>query len=178
MSSHSTPAALPGRAIKCVNGDRMKYRWTAVATLLSLVAISGCGGSRPDTYPVTGTVQFANGTPVRTGFVEFLPAAGGPSARGVIGSRGDFRLGTFETADGAPAGEYVVLVTQHVRALTPAEAEKLGPAHQEHASEQVVVSVKYASRDSSDLRYTVSADSKNHFELSVDSHPTTGAPSR
>jgi hypothetical protein len=149
----------------------MKFRPPRIASVLFLLAASGCGGSRPETYPVTGTVQFADGTPVRTGFVEFLPSTGGPSARGVIGSRGDFRLGTFETADGAPAGEYVVLVTQHARTLTPAEAEKLGPEHLEHAADQVLVSVKYASRDSSDLRCTVKPEPKNHFELSVEAHP-------
>lgn len=167
---------MPGPAIRYANEDRMKFRLPRVPSLLLLLALSGCSGSRPDTYPVTGTVQFAHGTPVRTGFVEFMPMAGGPSSRGVIGSRGDFRLGTYETADGAPAGEYVVLVTQHARTLTPAEAEKLGPEHQEHAADQVLVSVKYASRDSSDLRCTVKPGPKNHLELSVEAHPReTGA---
>lgn len=128
----------------------------------------GCGESRPKTYPVTGTVKFTDGSPVRTGFVELIPASGGPSARGSIQTDGSFSLGTFESSDGALEGDYVALVVQHVRPLTPEAARRLGPEHQQHAGANTVVSLKYSTTKTSDLACQVSPNGENVVELTVE----------
>ena len=78
---------------------------------------AGCAGGGvvlPRTYPVKGTVVFKGGKPMTAGTVQFN-SADDPLLRvmGTIGPDGTFTLTTVKDnakADGAPAGEYRVLV--------------------------------------------------------------------
>lgn len=134
----------------------------------------GCSETRPKTYPVTGVVLFASGAPLRSGFVELIPLVEGPSARGKIGPNGKFTLGTHANSDGAAAGDYVALVTQLKSPVSSEMARKLGPEHQEHAHETELVSLKYSSRTSSDLKCSVSSSAENYLELTVDAQIRRG----
>jgi hypothetical protein len=83
----------------------------ALASILALGA--GCGKSdMPPTYPVTGTVTFRDGEPIRGGLVVFRSLAeDGVSVSGVVGEEGSFALQTLkgkEKAAGAPEGSYRV----------------------------------------------------------------------
>ncbi|MGI9456898.1 MAG: hypothetical protein ACR2NU_10070, partial [Aeoliella sp.] len=126
-----------------------------------------CGASRPRTSRATGTVTFTDGSPVRSGYIEFIPLRDGPSARGVINSQGQFTLGTFETADGAMPGDYSIVVAQHARPVSPEVARRLGPDHEVHAGSSQLVSLKYSDRDTNDLECTVSESDDNHFVFEV-----------
>ena len=100
-------------------GLTRSVRSTAAAlliALLMLLGMAGCGPRHPAaTYPVSGKVVFADGTPLASGGVvlcESVAAEGQPAfnARGAIQSDGTFRLSTFGEGDGAVAGKHRVLV--------------------------------------------------------------------
>jgi hypothetical protein len=86
-----------------------------VAALLG-VTLSGCWWSandRPPTYPVHGSL-FVNGQPAAGATVQ-LDAVNDPKLsalrpHALVGADGTFRLTTFRTADGAPAGSYALTV--------------------------------------------------------------------
>jgi hypothetical protein len=61
-------------------------------------------------YPVKGRVLLADGKPLTSGRVIFLPKQGGMTAHGEIGSDGTFSLKTADDREGAPAGEYKVRI--------------------------------------------------------------------
>jgi hypothetical protein len=80
----------------------------------TLLALPGCGSGRIETYPVTGLVT-VDGRPADGAMVVFVPTATAPEAErtrpfGIADSQGQFSLTTFEQTDGAPAGDYKVLV--------------------------------------------------------------------
>ena len=83
-----------------------------------LVGIVGCGGNdapeHPTTYPVTGTVVAADGTPLTDGMIELRTAEGKPlSAMGMIQPDGTFELSTMsgnQKLPGAVAGLHQVTV--------------------------------------------------------------------
>lgn len=79
-----------------------------------LTCFVGCGGSREAAvYPVTGTLTF-NGLRVANAMVAFHPLGptGSEAALPVAATNADgaFRLTTYATGDGAPAGKYAVTV--------------------------------------------------------------------
>jgi hypothetical protein len=125
-------------------------RLAALAGALTLAA--GCGGKTemPQTYPVTGTVAFADGEPIKGGAVEFKSATD-PALRisGQIKEDGTFTLQTLKDktkVEGAPEGSYTVTFlppkTEDGRLLMP-------PA---------------------DLRQTLQVEPKgdNHFVIKID----------
>lgn len=83
--------------------------------ILVLFLLIGCGKKqdRVAVYPVTGKVTF-QGKPAANAFVAFHPAGGTEGSRvpasGHVDDAGVYRLTTFESNDGAPAGEYIVTV--------------------------------------------------------------------
>jgi hypothetical protein len=125
-----------------------------------LLLSMGCGESRPQTYPVRGTVSFADGMPVAVGTVEFLPSSGGPSARAKIDSGGHFVLGTYAADDGAIPGKHQVLVIQHFSGSMSHSAD-----HQ-HEGEGGVVDLRFSQPETSPLSVTV-ADRDNDVKLRV-----------
>ncbi|MCE9565952.1 MAG: hypothetical protein K8U57_28345 [Planctomycetes bacterium] len=90
-------------------------------TLLPLglaLVVAGCGADEPrlkPTYPVRGSV-FVNDKPATGAMVMFHPfplgsgKTPGLTSRGTVGTDGTFRLTTYNTDDGAPAGEYAVTI--------------------------------------------------------------------
>jgi hypothetical protein len=85
-----------------------------IAAALILSAVTGCSSSDNSvaTYPVTGKL-LDGGKPVAKATVVFHPATEGtkhPKPRGTTDAAGNFKLSTFATADGAPAGAYRVTV--------------------------------------------------------------------
>jgi len=81
--------------------------------VLSL-AILGCGDGKIVRYPVTGTVK-VDGKPVTGAMVVLCPVEGPEELMrerpvGSTGPDGKFLLTTLEKDDGAPAGQYKVLV--------------------------------------------------------------------
>jgi hypothetical protein len=77
--------------------------------LFLLAPIAGCGSGR---YPVTGRVTYEDGTPVEGGTVIGEGTVNGKAVgvQGNIEPDGTFRWGTERAGDGAPAGQYRVIV--------------------------------------------------------------------
>jgi hypothetical protein len=120
--------------------------------------LAGCGPSHPPTYPVRGTVAFADGRPVTWGTVEFYSVEQKIAARGQIQSDGSFQLSTFGTGDGAVAGRHLVTVAQ------AAQIDR--PLKHEHAP-ATSVPPRYANPKSSGLEFTVEARKKNEFKIAI-----------
>jgi hypothetical protein len=85
---------------------------TIVAMGLAFL-LTSCGGGGPKLYPVRGKVLFEN-QPAEGGTVVFHPAGGNaksPKPGGVVAADGSFTLHTYPHGEGAPAGDYGVVVT-------------------------------------------------------------------
>lgn len=136
--------------------------------LAGIATLSGCSDGRPALYPAQGTVVFSSGGPVRNATIEFVPNAAGPSPRGRIDAKGRFSLGTYETNDGAPAGDYRVVVVQALPPGAVANIRNLGKEHEAHAGETRVVALKHATADTSDIACTVEPNAKNEIAIVVD----------
>jgi hypothetical protein len=77
---------------------------------LALLAAS-CGGGGPTLHPVSGKVFF-NGRPAEGAIVVLHPAdPNGPKPSATAGADGSFTLSTHPHGEGAPAGDYAVVVT-------------------------------------------------------------------
>ncbi|MEW4562041.1 hypothetical protein AB1K70_05915 [Bremerella sp. JC770] len=87
-------------------------RASAAFLVLAVCLVAGCEKAPLPTYPVKGTVQFEDGTPVRNGYIETLSHEHRINARGKIEHDGSFQLTTFHEADGAVAGTHDVVVVQ------------------------------------------------------------------
>lgn len=127
---------------------------------LGALALAGCGAT---TWPVTGTVVFPDGEPVRSGVVEFAPAEGGPAARGPIAADGSFALATGGRP-GALAGKYRVVVVQ----FAVADGAPKHTRPHAHATVPRAVHGKYRSFETSGLERVVEARDGNVFEIVVE----------
>ena len=87
--------------------------FTALAAL-ACTLLASCGSGRVKLYPVRGQVFF-QGNPAEGALVVFQPAdaadPNAPKPSGTASPDGSFTLSTYPHGEGAPAGEYVVLVT-------------------------------------------------------------------
>ncbi len=128
---------------------------TCVASVALL--LSGCSSQLP-TYEVIGKVEFENGRPVVVGIVECLSVEHNINARGNIQPDGTFSLTTFQSGDGAVAGEHKCVVIQMV----------IGENISGHRPSAVgVIDPKYASYQTSGLSIIVSPDGSNDVVLQV-----------
>jgi hypothetical protein len=132
-----------------------------------IVTLVGCGDGRPALYPVKGVVRFESGDPVRNATIEFVPPSAGPSPRGRIDAEGGFVLGTYANGDGAPAGDYRVVVVQALAPEATKHLGNLGEAHTGHAGGVKVVALKHASPETSGVRSEVKASPMNDLEIVV-----------
>jgi len=86
-----------------------------VLTLLAGACSSQPTEARKPVHPVRGKVLY-KGQPAKGAFVLFAPLNEpaenpDPRPRGTVAEDGSFVLGTYESEDGAPAGEYTVAIT-------------------------------------------------------------------
>jgi hypothetical protein len=96
-------------------------RAAVLAAALSLCWVS-CGPAGPKLHPVKGQVLYQDKAP-QGATVVFHPvggAADAPKPSGTVGEDGSFTLSTYPYGKGAPAGEYIVLVTWY-----PADAREV-----------------------------------------------------
>lgn len=118
----------------------------------------GCGESKIPTYPVSGTVVFDDGSPVRTGTVELSSKDHKLAATGKIRDDGTFVLGTYESDDGACAGEHRVIVMQLI----------INDGTVKHSKDHGhPVDPTFASYNTSPLTATVKAIEANTLKLIV-----------
>lgn len=89
---------------------RSAFVWMMAAAVS--MGLMGCGSAksgRQSVYKAKGKVTFAGGT-VPNASVIFAPKAKQPVATGRTNEAGEFVLTTYDSGDGAAAGEFVVLV--------------------------------------------------------------------
>jgi hypothetical protein len=90
------------------------HRIYACLVGLVVLLVGGCGDGKITRYPVSGTV-LVNGQPAEGAQIVFCPVSPGPELEnfrpaGFTDSAGKFSLTTIDSTDGAPAGQYKVLV--------------------------------------------------------------------
>lgn len=82
--------------------------------IAGLFTIAGCGDGKIKRYPVTGVV-LVDGQPAAGAMVIFVPVGGSDEFQrerpfGTTDASGKYELRTFQPGDGAPAGDYKVMV--------------------------------------------------------------------
>ncbi len=142
------------QASKVVRG-RMAAGWSSAVLVAALAGLSGCGQAdrlpKLTVYEVTGKVVLADGKPLSSGVISFVPKgdlAITPSAN--ISSDGTFKVVTGGSGDGAPAGEYKVRI----------EAPEF---HADRKSKKALFPFKYTDEDSSKIVVTV-LPQENHLD--------------
>ncbi|WP_425400278.1 hypothetical protein [Aeoliella sp.] len=138
-----------------------------IAFTLALVATCvSCGSNLPATSAVSGVVEY-DGKPL-TGFdhgaVIFTPT-GGRLAKGTIDPNdGSFRLGTFDSADGAIVGPAAVTVSATVDAG--------GSVEDKYQGIRRVIPEAFSDHHLSGLECEVSAGQRNFFRIKISSDGT------
>jgi hypothetical protein len=151
---------------------------STVSLLVLISPVVGCGSRQAATYPVSGTVRFEDGRPVPVGVIEFRHEFSGLTARGKLDDRGEFRLGTYRNDDGAPAGNYRVVLIQHFAVphhakISPLRAAKFEHAHEAAAGVQVDTAV--SSYSTTQLRADIRPDTENRLSFVVRRQENCGA---
>ena len=155
-----------------MNPNRIAFAPILLVTL-SFVFLHGCGGE-PTTFPASGTVKFADGTPLVGALVEFQLAenTAAPTAKGSTGADGNFQLGTFDKEDGAFLGRHMVMIMAPPPALSDDWEKKLTTEKKglpTGDAKRPEMDLKYRSFATSGLSYTVTEDGENnHFDIVVD----------
>jgi len=139
-----------------------------VATCLLL---AGCGAAedkwtanRKATYPVKGVV-LQEGTPVAGATVMFRSGSEKVAASGVTDDEGEFELTTYESNDGAVAGQHQVIVQKYDPRSMP---ENVNLDEVDEVPEPEMLTPKqYADFETSDLTVEVTADGENAITLDL-----------
>ena len=112
----------------CRPSAMMATRMLPGAMLLSLAALLvGCDDGKIRCYPVSGQV-LVDGKPTVGAMVMFVPIGGAENFQrerpyGMTNAQGEYKLTTFNKHDGAPAGEYKVMI-RTMRPKSKEEAER------------------------------------------------------
>ena len=121
---------------------------------LALACVTlGCGGSRwqAETHPARGRVLI-NGAPPAGAVVELHSVGQPPDARdsrpwGIVQEDGAYALSTYETGDGAPAGDYMVTIKWPPDVSRPSLADRLNRAYSSPERSQWKVTVSAAEAE-------------------------------
>jgi len=129
--------------------------------LLGLCLVS-CAKDNPrkPVFPVHGKVVDKDGKPATGALLVFHPVVGDaepikPSAR--VENDGSFALTTYDNADGAPEGEYLVTVTWHQ--VVPHKGYNPSPSTPDK------LAGRYAKLEKSKLRFRIDKQDDNVLEL-------------
>ena len=123
----------------------------SAAFVAVVLALAGCGDSGVRTFPVTGRVRLADGTPVQTGIVEFTSADRVNTARGKIDRDGNFEFSAVE-------GDHLAVVIQRIMTEDlPLHKHDHGPT----------VDPDFAHYRRSGLSFHVDAEDENNFDVVV-----------
>jgi hypothetical protein len=153
----------------------------AMATVLLMIAIVGCGPRGPAVEMVEGVVLL-DGEPVEGATVFFSPAPkdkkpqGGVPAAGRTGAGGTFRLnavGGAKAGAGTKVGEYVVTIVKQESDALPAPDPSGPPAPPGEIKLRDLLPAVYKLGTTSPLRATVK-QGKNTYRFELDSSAKAG----
>lgn len=139
---------------------RITYRPAGLVALATIALwATGCGETRPEvdvaTYPTRGKVVLADGKPLTSGVVVFVPSGEKtPPISGVLDADGAFNLMTDGVVAGAPAGDYQVRVD-----LDP-DSSAAGPPRKRGG---MPFPAKYNKESTSGLTATIKAEPMNEL---------------
>jgi hypothetical protein len=107
--------ALNGNYFMATIAGNIRRRLRLAVALCFVVFVVACSSdNRPPRFPVQGQV-FVEGKPAHRAIVWFHPVnpaePGSPRPRGVVDEAGEFRMGTYDSKDGVPAGKYRVAIS-------------------------------------------------------------------
>jgi hypothetical protein len=136
---------------------------------VSAVVTVGCGGGNTEmgppkqkTVPVTGIVKY-KGKPVPRAGVSFQSIDGKVSANASTDGAGTFILSTYGRDDGAPPGQYKVIVAA-------SGAKEIEPGVLDAEPEggfKSPVPAKYGSPATTDIVVEVKAEGTNHLTIDL-----------
>jgi hypothetical protein len=133
---------------------RLLLIWHLAALLL------GCS----DKYPVKGTVQFSDGTPLTGGMIIFEHEAGATSGYSGIGPDGSFEITYDDPQDGLPKGAYRIAVRPpSPSGMTAEQKKKMKP--------RGGIALKYLQPETSEI--TVQIDGER-TDLVIELQPDDG----
>lgn len=145
------------------------FRFIWVVLPMFPICLVGCSKSdegRLKTYAVTGTVKY-KGEPLAAADVILQFAEHKKASFGRTNSAGEFRLGTYENSDGAPAGEALITVTKWSE-LPPNNSPIAGEpgydpskAYAPEEPPKLLVPSRYTDVKTSGLKVVVEANPKN-----------------
>ncbi len=130
-----------------------------------LPSLSGCNSDQLPTYPVEGTIRFADGTFPKFGDIEFYNEDHRINARGKINRDGSFTVGTYAQKDGAVEGKQKIIVIQI--SGTYLTAKYNDDIKHDHGA---LVNTSYFDYRTSDLEWDIQAET-NKVELVVRKNP-------
>lgn len=129
----------------------MKNKHITIFACVSILFVVVCLGCSSETFQVSGTVKFPDGTPLTTGSVimetdSFL-------TQGAIAPNGSFSMGLLKDGQGIPAGNYRVAIQ--------------GVQSDENT---YLVAEKFMNPSRSGITFNVEEKKQNRFDITVE-HP-------
>ena len=129
--------------------------------LAFLLAFSLIGCGNDGMTKVSGKVTFGDGAPVTRGTVYF--DSGTYAASGPIQPDGTYVLGSLRPGDGAPAGEYVVILVKEWEDPVDEDGNTINTFE---------VHPRYTNRETSGLTFTIEPGRPQVFNIVVErTHP-------
>lgn len=138
----------------------------AFVVLIAACCVSCSDDGRRPVFPVFGKVTY-QGKPTDNALIIFHPVSdpdpNAPHPLTRVGADGSFKLTTYETDDGAPAGEYDVTITW------VNEVDNQNAPKEDQRPAKNMIPDRYAKAETSGLRVTVKKESNNlpPFELTA-----------
>jgi hypothetical protein len=144
-----------------------------IILLLSLfsLCLAGCGRVGLDgLYPVKGVIT-SNGTPLEGVLIQISPVVRAEGHRGAAAqsrSDGTFTMTTLKANDGVFPGEYKVMISKRVSALTAEQIQEFAALGREPVVASVdVVPKKYQKAETSGFTLTVNAGSNPVWKIDI-----------
>ncbi len=127
----------------------MYSKVASVVVIVVAAACAGCGGEpkggpRVDTFPVSGVV-LVDGTPTAGVLVACYPQGETEVKRRLVtqtDDQGAFSIGTYESSDGLPEGEYKLTFEWIEGTMLGPETDKLKGAYSDPEKSEHPVTVK------------------------------------
>lgn len=130
---------------------------------------SGVDPDRPQVVPVSGTITY-QGKPLPEAVVTYYPVTGEQSAFGRTDEAGHYVLTTFESNDGAVAGDYSVVVQKYEEPVptgSPEGENYVPPTNVQQAPPKLLTPAAYVSPQTTPLKATVKPDGENKFDFEL-----------